>query len=86
MVVAPAVADFARAYPDVRLEVAIDDTSVSIIEQDFDVGLRLGEMIAPDMVAVRVSPTFPFVVVGAPACWSGWAGPGIRATSRACPA
>jgi DNA-binding transcriptional LysR family regulator len=66
MVVAPAVADFARAYRDVRLEVAIDDTSVSIIEQDFDVGLRLGEMIAPDMVAVRVSSTFPFVVVGAP--------------------
>lgn len=67
MVVAPAVADFARAFPDVRLEIAIDDTSVSIIEQNFDVGLRLGEMIAPDMVSVRVSPPFPFVVVGAPA-------------------
>ena len=66
MVLAPAIADFSRAYPDVRLEVAVDDTSVSIIEQDFDVGLRLGEMIAPDMVAVRVSPSFPFVVVGAP--------------------
>lgn len=67
MVAAPIIADFSRAYPDVRLEVAVDDTSVSIIEQDFDVGLRLGEMIAPDMVAVRVSPIFPFVVVGAPA-------------------
>jgi DNA-binding transcriptional LysR family regulator len=67
MLVAPVLAEFSRAYPDVRLEVAVDDTSVSIIEQDFDVGLRLGEMIAPDMVAVRVSPPFPFVVVGAPA-------------------
>ena len=66
MVLAPVVADFSRAYPDVRLEVAVDDTSVSIIEQDFDVGLRLGEMIAPDMVAVRVSPIFPFVVIGSP--------------------
>jgi DNA-binding transcriptional LysR family regulator len=67
MVVAPAVADFARAYPDVRLEIAVDDTAISIIDEGFDVGLRLGETIAPDMVAVRVSPVFRFCVVGAPA-------------------
>ncbi len=66
MVLAPAMADFSRAYPDVRLEVAVDDTSVSIIDEGFDVGLRLGEMIAPDMVAVRVSPAFRFCVVAAP--------------------
>lgn len=66
MVVAPVLADFARAYPDVRLEIAVDDTSISIIDEGFDVGLRLGETIAPDMVAVRVSPVFKFCVVGAP--------------------
>jgi DNA-binding transcriptional LysR family regulator len=67
MVLAPAMADFSRAFPDVRLEVAVDDTSVSIIDEGFDVGLRLGEMIAPDMVAARVSPAFRFCVVAAPA-------------------
>jgi DNA-binding transcriptional LysR family regulator len=67
MVLAPAIADFSRAFPDVRLEIAVDDTSISIIDEGFDVGLRLGETIAPDMVAVRVSPAFPFCVVGAPA-------------------
>ena len=67
MVLAPAIADFSRAYPDVRLEIAVDDTSVSIIDEGFDVGLRLGETIAPDMVAVRISPAFQFCVVAAPA-------------------
>ncbi|WP_165183969.1 LysR substrate-binding domain-containing protein [Caulobacter soli] len=66
MVLAPAVADFSRAFPDVRLEIAVDDTSISIIDEGFDVGLRLGETIAPDMVAARVSPAFQFCVVGAP--------------------
>jgi DNA-binding transcriptional LysR family regulator len=59
MVLGPVITDFARAYPDVRLEIVVDDTSISIIEEGFDVGLRMGEMIAPDMVAVRVSPRLP---------------------------
>jgi DNA-binding transcriptional LysR family regulator len=67
MVLAPVVSDFIRAYPDVRLEIVVDDASISLIEEGFDVGLRMGEMIAPDMVAVRVSPAFQFCVVGAPA-------------------
>lgn len=67
MVLAPVITDFARAYPDVRLEIVVDDTSISIIEEGFDVGVRMGEMIAPDMVAVRVSNPFRFCVVGAPA-------------------
>lgn len=67
MVLAPAVTDFARAYPDVQLEIVVDDASISLIEEGFDVGVRMGEMIAPDMVAVRVSAPFQFCVVGAPA-------------------
>ena len=67
MVLAPVITDFSRAYPDVRLEIVVDDAQVSLIEEGFDVGVRMGEMIAPDMVAVRVSHPFRFCVVGAPA-------------------
>ena len=66
MVLAPVITDFARAYPDVRLEIVVDDASISIIEEGFDVGVRMGEMIAPDMVAVRVSHPYQFCVVGSP--------------------
>jgi DNA-binding transcriptional LysR family regulator len=61
------VAEFSRAYPDVKLEVVVDDVSVSIIEDGFDVGVRLGEMIASDMVTVRGSEPFRFCVFAAPA-------------------
>ncbi len=67
MVLAPVITDFCRAYPDVRLEIVVDDAQISIIEEGFDVGVRMGEMIAPDMVAVRVSHPFQFCVVGSPA-------------------
>jgi DNA-binding transcriptional LysR family regulator len=75
MVLAPVVTDFLRAYPDVRLEIVVDDAQVSLIEEGFDVGLRMGEMIAPDMVAVRVSNPFRFCVVGAPALLERWGRP-----------
>ncbi|KQY35344.1 LysR family transcriptional regulator [Caulobacter sp. Root487D2Y] len=75
MLLAPVITDFSRAYPDVRLEVVVDDASISIIEEGFDVGVRMGEMIAPDMVAVRVSQPFRFCVVGAPALLQRWGRP-----------
>lgn len=67
MVLAPAVGAFLLEFPDVKLEIVVDDVSVSIIEDGFDVGLRMGEMIAPDMVAVRVSRPFRFCAFAAPA-------------------
>jgi DNA-binding transcriptional LysR family regulator len=75
MVLAPVITDFARAYPDVRMEIVVDDAQVSLIEEGFDVGLRMGEMIAPDMVAVRVSNPFQFCVVGSPALLERWGRP-----------
>ena len=76
MVLAPVITDFVRAYPDVKLEIVVDDAQVSLIEEGFDVGVRMGEMIAPDMVAVRVSHPFRFCVVGAPALLQRWGRPG----------
>ena len=67
MVLAPVLGSFARAYPDVRLEVVIDDNLVDIVAAGFDAGIRLNERFQRDMVAVRVSSELRGVIVGSPA-------------------
>src|ERR1700722_9415434 len=62
----PLIASFCRTYPEVELEIAASKELVDIAAEGFDAGIRLGEFIAADMVAVRLSPPFPFVVVGSP--------------------
>jgi DNA-binding transcriptional LysR family regulator len=59
--------DFFVMYPDVELELVADDDLVNIVEQGFDAGIRLGELVQQDMVAVRLTPPLRFVVVGTPA-------------------
>jgi DNA-binding transcriptional LysR family regulator len=62
----PLIASFCQAYPDIEIEVAASAELVDIAAGGFDAGIRLGQFIAADMVAVRLSPPFPFVVVGSP--------------------
>jgi DNA-binding transcriptional LysR family regulator len=62
----PVIASFCQAYPDIELEIAASGGLVDLTENGFDAGIRLGQFIAPDMVAVRLTPGFPFVVVGSP--------------------
>lgn len=62
----PASTRFAKAYPDVRLELTIDDEFIDIVAGGFDAGVRLGEMIQRDMVAIRLTPDVRFAVVGSP--------------------
>jgi DNA-binding transcriptional LysR family regulator len=59
----PKLAKFLPKYPDIKVEVAIDYGLVDIVEQRFDAGVRLGEQVAKDMVAVRIGPDIRFVVV-----------------------
>jgi DNA-binding transcriptional LysR family regulator len=54
-------------YPDVRVEINIDYGLADIVAERFDAGVRLGEQVAKDMVAVRIGPDFCMAVVGAPA-------------------
>src|SRR5215470_6976351 len=60
----PLIASFCRAYPAVEVEIAASAELVDIAAQGFDAGIRLGQFIAADMVAVRLTKPFPFVVVG----------------------
>ena len=66
-IIEPVLAGFCDAYPQVEVEIAVGDQLVNIVEQGFDAGIRVGEMIAADMVAVRLMPPFRYCVVGAPA-------------------
>jgi DNA-binding transcriptional LysR family regulator len=66
LVLEPVIASFCQAYPEIELEIAASDEMVDLAAGGFDAGIRLGQFIAPDMVVVRLTPPFPFVVVGSP--------------------
>ena len=66
LILEPVIASFCQAYPEIELEIAASDEMVDIVAGGFDAGIRLGELIAPDMVVVRLTRPFPFVVVGSP--------------------
>lgn len=67
MVVERILAKMASDYPDVRVESFVDNALRDIVAEGFDAGIRLGEMIAQDMTAVRLTPPFRVLVVGTPA-------------------
>jgi len=62
----PLIASFCQAYPEIEVEIAASGDLVDIAADGFDAGIRLGEFIAPDMTVVRLTPPFPFAVVGSP--------------------
>ena len=62
----PAIARLALAYPDVRFEVSFDNAMADIVADRFDAGVRLGEQVERDMVAVRIGPEMRMAIVGAP--------------------
>jgi DNA-binding transcriptional LysR family regulator len=60
------VASFCEAYPEVEVEIVASAELVDLAAEGFDAGIRLGQFIEADMIAVRLSPPFPFAVVGSP--------------------
>jgi DNA-binding transcriptional LysR family regulator len=63
----PRLAAFLAAYPDIQLDVVVDDAFSNLIEGGFDAGIRLGESLERDMIAVRISGDERSAVVGSPA-------------------
>jgi len=63
----PLIASFCQAYPDVEVEIAASEELVDLAAEGFDAGVRFGQFIAADMVAVRLTPPFRFIIVGSPA-------------------
>jgi len=62
----PAVAKLLPDYPDIRIEIVVDQGLTDIVAERYDAGVRLGEQVARDMIAVRIGPDMRMAVVGAP--------------------
>ena len=65
-ILAPAVARLLMNYPDIRIEIINDYALTDIVAERYDAGVRLGEQVAKDMIALRIGPDFHQVLVGAP--------------------
>jgi DNA-binding transcriptional LysR family regulator len=66
-VLQPGLARLLPDYPDIRVEIIVDYGLIDIVSEGFDAGVRLGEQVAKDMVALRIGPDVRMAVVGAPA-------------------
>jgi DNA-binding transcriptional LysR family regulator len=65
-VLSPALAKLLPAYPDIKVEVSVDYGFTDIVAQRYDAGVRIGEEVDKDMIAVRIGPDMRMAVVGAP--------------------
>lgn len=65
-VLMPKLAKLLREYPDIKIEIIIDYGLTDIVAERFDAGVRSGEQVAKDMIAVRIGPDMRMAVVGAP--------------------
>jgi DNA-binding transcriptional LysR family regulator len=66
IVLEPLVASFCKAYPEIEVEISANEKLIDIAAEGFDAGIRMGQFIASDMIAVRLTPPHAFVVVGSP--------------------
>jgi DNA-binding transcriptional LysR family regulator len=62
----PALVKFLPQYPDIKVEISTDHALIDIVAQRYDAGVRSGEQVAKDMIAVRIGPDMRMAVVGAP--------------------
>jgi DNA-binding transcriptional LysR family regulator len=67
----PALAKLAAEYPDIKVELAIDQKLTDIVAEGFDAGVRLGEQVAQNMIAVRIGPDMRMAVVGTQSYFAG---------------
>jgi DNA-binding transcriptional LysR family regulator len=65
-VLVPKLAPLLRRYPDIKVEAIVDYGLTDIVAQQYDAGVRSGEQVAKDMIAVRIGPDMRMAVVGAP--------------------
>ena len=65
-ILVPKLAKFLPQYPDIEVEITVDYGLTNIVAERFDAGVRSGEQVAKDMIAVRIGPDLRMAVVGAP--------------------
>jgi len=82
----PALSKLLPRYPDIKVELIIDYGLTDIVAERYDAGVRLGEQVAKDMIAVRIGPDFRMAVVGAPSYFASRPKPKVPQdlTAHAC--
>src|SRR6516165_2508381 len=71
----PRLTKLLRTYPEIKIEIVVDYGLTDIVAERYDAGVRLGEQVARDMIAVRIGPDMRMVVVGAPSYFATRAAP-----------
>jgi len=71
----PKLKPFLREYPEINVELVVDNGFVDIVDGRFDAGIRLGESVDKDMVAVRIGPQMRMAVVAAPSYFATYTAP-----------
>jgi DNA-binding transcriptional LysR family regulator len=66
LLLAPKLPSFVEKYPDIDIEIVVDDRFIDMVAQGFDVGVRYGGTIPENMIATRLTPDLDWVVVGSP--------------------
>jgi DNA-binding transcriptional LysR family regulator len=66
LVMAPLLLILRQTYPDLRIDIDVNDASIDLSSRRYDAGIRIGEFIERDMIAVRLTPNFQWTVVGSP--------------------
>ncbi len=67
----PKLGPLLREYPDIKLEIIIDYGLTNIVAERYDAGVRSGEQVAKDMIAVRIGPDMRMTDVGSPSYFNG---------------
>lgn len=67
----PALERFLALYPEVNVELVTDYGRTDVVRERFDAGVRRGKLVSKDMIALRIGPDIPMVVVGARSCFAG---------------
>ena len=67
LILMPVVRKLLAGYPELNIEISVDQKLTDIVGEGFDAGVRLGEQVGKDMIAVRISPDLQMMVVGSPA-------------------
>src|ERR687898_1650414 len=63
----PKLRKFLPRYPDIKVELVLDNGLTDIVTERYDAGVRMGEHLAKDMISARIGPNFSLAVIGAPA-------------------
>lgn len=67
----PKLRKFLRQYPDIKVELMLDNGLSDIVTERYDAGVRMGYQLAKDMISARIGPDFRFAVVGSPSYFAG---------------